>query len=237
MPIKAVFFDLGGTLLVMRRDRVFKKILLEQGLDLDLEKVHQAYLGVESWWLATYGSRQMTPEQTAEAYRDLDEKVYLALCPESSATRAKEASRVLRARWSEVERSVPLELYPDTVPTLDRLKEDGYAMALVSNAPPDTKEAVDSLGLGYYLDPIVISGLVGFSKPNPEIFRIALQRAGVSPEQTIHIGDLYESDVVGARNAGIKGILLDRDGSQNPADSPKIKGLDEVYNVRTSPAV
>ncbi len=229
MKIKAVFFDLGGTLLIMRRDRIFKKVLHEQDLEADLEKVHQAYLKVESWWLATYGKLEMSPEQTTEAYRDLDAKVFLAIFPESPAARADDVSRVLRARWPEVEKTVPLELYADAVPTLDRLKDDGYVLALVSNAPPDTKAAVDALGLGLYLDPIIISGLVGFSKPNPEIFRIALREADVTPEQTVHVGDLYDSDVVGARNAGILGVLLDRDGSQTSTDSPRIRSLDEVY--------
>lgn len=229
MTVRAVFFDLGGTLLIMRRDKVTRKVLLEQGLDVDLERIHRAYLRVELWWLATYGKMELTPEQTTEAYRDLDAKVFLALFPESSVTQADAVSKRIQTTWPEVAKSVPLELYPDAIPTLTRLKEDGYVLALVSNAPPDTKNAVDSLGLAGYLDPVVISGLVGYSKPNPEIFNIALRLAKVLPEQTVHIGDVYESDVIGARSAGIQGILLDRDGSQASVDSPRIGGLEEVY--------
>jgi HAD superfamily hydrolase (TIGR01549 family) len=228
MPIRGVFFDLGGTLLVMRRYRVFRKALLELGIEASLEQLHSAYLGVESWWLSVYGNRRLSSEQTDEAYRDLDAKVYLAVFPGANAEEADRVSKLVRSRWPEVEKSVPLEMYPDAEPLLQRLKSRGYSMALVSNAPADTSKVVEALGLERYLDPIVISGVVGFSKPHPEIFRIAMKGAGVRPDETVHIGDLYESDVVGARNSGIQAILLDRDGSQVGADCPRISSLAEA---------
>jgi hypothetical protein len=78
MQTRGVFFDLGGTLLVMRRDRIFRKVISEQGREVDLERVHSAYVKVESWWLTVYGNRELSPEKTDEAYRDLDAKVFLA---------------------------------------------------------------------------------------------------------------------------------------------------------------
>lgn len=203
-----VFFDLGGTLLVMRRDRIFGKVLSEQGRDVGLEAVHSAYVRVESWWLSVYGNRELSPEQTTEAYR---------------------VSKLARQRWPELEKTVPLELYPDAEPLLRRLVEDGYTSVLVSNAPPDTARVVEALGLKRYLKHVVISGIVGYSKPHPEIFRIAMREAGVEPNQVVHVGDLYESDVVGAKNAGIVGVLIDREGTGSQYDCPRIKSLDEVY--------
>ncbi len=229
MKTKAVFFDLGGTLLVMRRDRVFRNVLAEAGIEVDLERVHSAYVKVESWWLSTYGNRKLTPEQTTEAYRDLDAKVFGDLFPMGTPEETERMSIRARERWPELEKEIPLELYPDTIPLLEKLSKDGFAMALVSNAPPDTGKAVDALGLPHYLKTVVISGVVGYSKPHPEIFRIALRQAGVQPGETIHVGDLYESDVVGARNAGIEGILIDRDGTQTGLDCPRITSLEEVY--------
>jgi putative hydrolase of the HAD superfamily len=76
---------------------------------------------------------------------------------------------------------------------------------------------------------VLVSGVVGVSKPNPEIFRLALAQAEAKPEETVHVGDVYEADVVGARNAGIKGILLDRTGAQRAQDCPCIQGLSEIY--------
>ena len=234
MRTKAVFFDLGGTLLIMRRDRVFRRVLLDESIELELDRVHSAYVRLDPWWVGEYGTRIMSPEETVRAYRALDAKVFLALFPESDPEDASRVAKVVQARWSEVEESIPLELYPDAEPLLKVLKSEGYLMALVSNAPPDTDRVIAPLHLGRYLDPIVISGLVGYSKPNPEIFRVALKSVGVKPSETVHIGDLYESDIVGARNAGIEGILLDRDGTQGNRDCKTLGNLSEVIPLLAS---
>jgi HAD superfamily hydrolase (TIGR01549 family) len=227
---KAVFFDLGGTLLVMRRDRIFCRVLLDEGREVDLERIHSAYLAAEPWWLSYYGKQVLTPEQTVEAYRHLDQKVFSALFPGESESEALRVSTLVRKRWPELETEIPLALYPDVEPTLARLAEDRYSLGLISNAPADTVRVVDALGLSKYLDPVVISGVVGYTKPHPEIFRIALRGAGVNAGEAVHVGDLYEADVVGARNAGIKGVLIDRDGSRPEADCPRMKSLSEIYS-------
>jgi HAD superfamily hydrolase (TIGR01549 family) len=225
----AVFFDLGGTLLVMRRDRIFRKVLADEGREVGLDAVHSAYVKVETWWLTAYGNRAMTPEQTNEAYRDLDAKVFLSLFPDAGDAEADRVSKAARERWPALEKTVPLELYPDSEPLLARLVDDGYTSVLVSNAPADTVRVVEELGLKKYLRHVVISGIVGYSKPHPEIFRIAMREAMVEPSQVVHVGDLYDSDVVGARNAGIEGVLIDREGTGTHYDCPRIKSLDEVY--------
>lgn len=227
--IKAAFFDLGGTLLVMRRDRIFLRVLGEEGYEADPSTLHSVYARADSWWLSVYGGGVMTPGQTAEAYRSLDEKVFSDLFPHVSRPEAFRVSSLVRKRWRELEGEIPLELYPDAEPTLNRLKKDGYSLALVSNAPAETTETIKSLGLSTYLESVVISGVVGFSKPNPEIFRIALKELGVTPEEAVHVGDLYEADIVGARNAGIKGLLINRDSPRTDVDCPQIRSLSEVY--------
>ncbi len=230
MTTKAVFFDLGGTLLVMRRDRIFGMVLAGEGRSVPLETIHSAYVRAEPWWLSAHAQRKMTPDETAEAYRELDAHVYHGLFPEEPMEEVLRFASLARKRWPELEKEVPLELYPDAEPVLARLSSDGLELALVSNAPPDTAKVVEALGLPRYLGHIVISGLVGYSKPNPEIFRIALREAGVAASETIHIGDLYESDVVGSREAGIKGILIDREGMHPADDCPKIKTLDGIFD-------
>ena len=112
-----------------------------------------------------------------------------------------------------------------------RLAAEGYTLGLVSNAPPETARLVDQLGLPRYIKHIVISGVVGYTKPNPEIFKIALGLAGADAREAVHVGDLYEADVIGARNAGITGILLDRDGNLPFDDCPRIAGLGEIYGL------
>jgi len=226
---RAVFFDLGGTLLVMRRDRVFLRVLQEEGRPVELGRIHTAYLKVEPTWLSVYGARVLTADETEEAYRDLDQKVFSELYPDENTSEALRISKLVRKRWPELETEIPLELYPDAEPTLGRLAEDGFSLGLISNAPADTRRAVEALGLTRYLSTVVISGLVGYSKPHPEIFRIALREAGVEAGEALHVGDLYEADVVGARGAGMEGVLIDRDGSHSDMDCPRVKSLSEVY--------
>ena len=215
---------------MMRRDRIFRQVLSELGREVDLEKVHSAYIRVETWWLSVYGNRKLSPEETSEAYRELDAKVFLLLFPVESPEEADRVSKIVRSKWSELEKTIHPELYPDAEPMLSWLSGAGFVMALVSNAPPDTVKVVEDLGLRRYVPHIVISGIVGYSKPHPEIFRIALRQAGVEPSQTVHVGDLYESDVVGAKNAGIKGILLDREGTATGLDCPIITTLTDLRN-------
>ena len=229
MKTKAVFFDLGGTLLVMRRDRIFRRVLQETGRDVGLDRIHAAYLNAESRWMPYYAARVLNEEETSEAYRELDQMVFSALYPGEGEPEAFRASKLVRKRWPELESEIPLELYPDAEPVLERLARDGYALGLISNAPADTVRAVEALGLTRYLGTIVISGAVGYTKPNPEIFRIALRRAGVDASEAIHVGDLYEADVIGARNAGLEGILIDREGDQRNFDCPRVQSLSEIY--------
>jgi HAD superfamily hydrolase (TIGR01549 family) len=213
----------------MRRDRIISRILTDEGYPVEPEQVHSAYFKVEPSWLTAYGEKTMTGEETEEAYRQLDAMICRLLFPNQPEEEVERVSGLTRRLWATVEKTVPLELYSDAIPTLERLKSEGYIMGLVSNAPPDTLKAIDFLGLGRYLPVIVVSGVVGVSKPNPEIFRIALSQAGTSPREAIHVGDVFEADILGARNAGIKGLLIDRDGSQSGLDCPHVKSLSEIY--------
>lgn len=230
MTRRAVFFDFGGTLLVMRRDRIISAILSSNGYPVSQELVHSAYFKVEPSWLLIYGNRNMTPEEAEESYRRLDAMVFDFLFPGHRVDEVARVSRLMRRLWPMVQQSIPLELYPDAEPTLVRLRDEGYRLGLVSNAPPDAEKTIASLGLPKLIPTIVVSGVVGVSKPNPEIFRIALRGAGVAPDEAVHVGDVYDADVLGARNAGMEGILLDRDGSYGEMGCPKITGLAGVYD-------
>ena len=217
-------------MLVMRRDRIFSRVLNENGREASLERIHSAYMNTESWWLTAFGNKVMTPEQTNEAYRELDERTFSSLYPDENHAEAVRFSKLVRKRWPELESEIPLEVYPDVEPTLTKLAKDDYFLGLISNAPPNTGRVVEVLGLRKYLGSVVISGDVGYSKPNPEIFNIALREAGVNPTDALYVGDFYEADIVGARNAGIKGLLIEREGSQSRFDCPRMKTLGEVFH-------
>jgi putative hydrolase of the HAD superfamily len=88
---------------------------------------------------------------------------------------------------------------------------------------------LDKLGLSSRLDIVVTSQDAGFTKPHPEIFRYAIKQAGVPPAETVYVGDQYQVDVVGSNDAGMKGILLDRDEYyRETLDCPRLRSLKEL---------
>lgn len=91
---------------------------------------------------------------------------------------------------------------------LARLRAAGIRLGIVSNSDGRVEQALTIAGLRDYFEVVVDSALVGVEKPNPVIFQTALDALGVSPEEALYIGDLYEVDVLGARAAGIEAVLL-----------------------------
>ena len=104
------------------------------------------------------------------------------------------------------------ELYPDTRESLDQLKSSDFSLAIVSNWNSSLGEIVEGLNITAYFDFVLSSAEAGVKKPSPRIFELALERARIEPSRVVHIGDTYQTDVLGARKAGIRGIMLDRRG-------------------------
>ncbi|MFD0616870.1 HAD family hydrolase [Paenibacillus sp. GCM10027629] len=99
------------------------------------------------------------------------------------------------------------ELYPDTLPVLQSLAEQGWSHMIVSNHVPELRTIAAHLGLQTVISEIVNSAEVGYEKPNPEIFHIAMKKSG-TPHEVWMIGDNIDADVFGARQAGIPSILV-----------------------------
>lgn len=120
-------------------------------------------------------------------------------------------------------------LYEDALPCIQSLKQMGMVLGIISNITKDWTKIFGELGLDSQLDFIVTSVDVPPGKPHPAIFLKALEQAHISASQAVHVGDQYHIDVVGARNAGIRPLLLDRDDFYNEImDCVRIRGLDEV---------
>jgi putative hydrolase of the HAD superfamily len=117
---------------------------------------------------------------------------------------------------------------PDVVPALERLRARGLTLVVVSNANGTLRAHMNRLGLTDRFDHVLDSADEGVEKPDPRFFEIALQRSGARKETTIHVGDLYYVDVIGARNAGLRGVLLDEADLRPDADCPRIRTLDQL---------
>jgi putative hydrolase of the HAD superfamily len=111
-------------------------------------------------------------------------------------------------------RSLRFEPWDDAAPALTQLREAGLRLVVVSNWDCSLPEVLDGIGLGARVDAVVTSAVVGAAKPDPRIFEAALELAGCSPGEAVHVGDSAEHDLMGAVGAGLRGLLLDRSGTR-----------------------
>lgn len=120
------------------------------------------------------------------------------------------------------------ELIPDALPALDALAAAGVRLAVVSNWDCGLGAVLEGLGVADRFAAVSVSAVVGAAKPDPAIFRHALGAMGVAPERAIHCGDRPEYDCVGARNAGVRAVLVDRAGRLDDGPCPRIAALTEL---------
>ncbi len=121
--------------------------------------------------------------------------------------------------------------YPDALPLLDGLRARGLRLGIVSNWDSRLEPICEGLGLSRRIDFILISARVGVRKPARRIFERALELAGAAPDEALHVGDSVPEDVHGARAAGIRPVLIDRDGQPAPAGVNVIRSLAELNSI------
>jgi putative hydrolase of the HAD superfamily len=129
----------------------------------------------------------------------------------------------IEVRVDELVDAIRFEAYPDVIPALRGLRDRGQRLVAVSNWDCSLPRVLERCGLGDLLDGAVSSAVAGVRKPDPAIFAPALELAGCAPEEALHVGDTPEEDVSGARAAGIRPLLIDRDG-----DGGDISSLSEI---------
>ncbi|ASJ04264.1 MULTISPECIES: TIGR02253 family HAD-type hydrolase [Thermococcus] len=125
-----------------------------------------------------------------------------------------------------------LHVYPDTVPTLEWLREEGYLLGVVTSGPEYQRLKLKLAGLLDYFDVVVTRDDVNAIKPEPKIFLYALERLGVDTDEAMMVGDSLSQDVYGAKNVGMVAVWINRDGEKgyNMADY-EIRTLHELRKI------
>lgn len=118
--------------------------------------------------------------------------------------------------------------YPDALPVLEAVRERGLRVVVASNWDASLGDVLARIGLAPLLDGVVTSAAVGVRKPGRALFQAALAIAGVPAEAALHVGDSPRDDVEGARRAGLRAVLLRRDGRPPLEPASTITGLDEL---------
>lgn len=119
----------------------------------------------------------------------------------------------------ELVEAIRFTAYPDVIPALGALRDRGLRLIAVSNWDCSLPRVLERCGLGGMLDGTVTSAEAGARKPDPAIFAAALELAGCTAEEALHVGDTADEDVAGARAAGIRALLIDREGGNGDISS------------------
>jgi HAD superfamily hydrolase (TIGR01549 family) len=222
MPrIETLFLDAGGVLVSPNWTRVATH-LAAHGVSVDAARLEAAD--------APARFELDTPENLRASSDGRKRWVFMELVLTHAAValsdRTEAALREVRAYHDQHNL---WETIPDEVPeALRRLRAIGLRLAVVSNANGTVRALFDRVGLRPLVDLVLDSWEEKVEKPDPRFFELALSRMNARPETTVHVGDLYEADVRGARNAGIEPVLLDRSGLYPDVDCRRVTSLLEL---------
>ena len=125
----------------------------------------------------------------------------------------------------ELVAAIRFSAYSDAVPALSALHDRGLRLVVVSNWDCSLPRVLDGCGLAEMLDGTITSAEAGARKPDPAIFERALELAGCAAGEALHVGDTADEDVAGARAAGIRSLLIDRDGGHG--DIASLEQIDQ----------
>ena len=221
MRLETIFLDAGGVLMNPNFARV-SEALARHGVEVTAERLAAA---------EPRAKRALDVGQTIVATKDdqrgrlyFDEVLTRAGVALSAATDAALAEMRAYQRTHNLWERVPAEV-PGTLAALRGL---GLRLVVVSNANGTLDAHCARLGLTPLVDLILDSEIEGVEKPDPRLFQIALARSGASHDSTIHVGDFYHVDVVGARAAGLAAVLVDVAGLYDDADCPRVASLAEL---------
>jgi HAD superfamily hydrolase (TIGR01662 family) len=217
LSLHGIIFDLGWTLMDFtgdipsidaQRARDVGAYLSENGFDLDDVDVFGAYRDEDrALWEA---GTELCYEYPASLAMLRALRRYLS---------CENAARLTHGALAVSYRSMMpnWQLYPDAISTLATLRHIGYHLGCVSNTNDDVlvQRMLDQSGLRSWLSPIYTSAGVGLRKPHPAILQMVLDDWGLASDEVIMVGDTLNADVLGAHNAGMRGVWVDR-GSTNP---------------------
>ena len=216
-PLRAVFLDVGDT--VMRPnpswEHVYAMAFEEFGLQVTIEDLQRALRAAyrHGGWGLEDGfepSEEATFRRTMEIDQLALAELGLGPMPEAFFRRLSELFMVT-SHW---------HVFPDVYPALDELRERGLVVGTLSNWVWNLPELLHALDLVRHFDFIAASARIGFEKPHPRIFEWALEKAGATPAEAIHVGDHPIADVQGALGVGMSAVLIDRWSRHTPDEVP-----------------
>ncbi len=217
MTIRAVFLDVDDTLVDYQyaATSAFHEVLGD-GADYD------AFFGLDHY------DRYLSGELGYEDARVQRMATFLAM----SGRDGEDPAALEGARLAALEKYYVL--YDDALPCISALRERGLLIGLITNNEAvHQRRKIEAVGLDRLVDTAVISGELGIAKPDARIFAHACAQLDVAPHEAMHVGDAPYADALGAHDAGLQAVWLDRTGANQlvPLAFPVISGLETVTEL------
>jgi putative hydrolase of the HAD superfamily len=227
LKIKAVLFDMGNTLIEYdfeSPEEVFHRILLSLSIPKSLDDIKEAFLSAKNeardvGLLSSFGKMECE-----EYWNRWDSLVLKHLRMAEHA----ELGEIVQSKWFDF---VNCTFYPEVKEVLSELRRRGLKVGLISNGyEEEIAFVVEKAGLQKATFDIIVGvDTTKKTKPDPDIFKYAIDKLEVKPEETIFVGDNVEADYKGAENAGIHALLIDRTEKQQ-TDLRTIRNLKELLS-------
>ncbi|MBE1444534.1 HAD-IA family hydrolase [Paenibacillus sp. OAS669] len=211
---KAVFFDVGDTLMTIPASRIImQQFLASRSLHRGEEQVGDLF--TEAFRLFYYG-KQLDPFEacTPESDRAFWMKIYhyilekLGVHEEDwTEDQIHECCHGLYDLFTGPE---PYQLFEDVQESIAALKDWGFRLGIISNFAATLPDILEHKGILHHFDPVIVSTLVGLEKPDPAIFHLALERSGLSAADVLYVGDHDLNDIWAPNQAGIDAVKIKR---------------------------
>ena len=215
--VRAILFDAGGTLIHLDGDRICRAA----GLDPETAGFPSAEAAagrvLRAWMVE---NPRATDAERVPRFLDAILRA-LGVTEDEARLAAARAVAAEHARANLWSRSGD-----GAIETLRGLSARGYRLGVVSNADGRVRGLLETAGISEFLDVVIDSAEAGFEKPDPRIFQAATGPLGVAPEECVYVGDIYEIDVLGARRAGMRAILIG--SGEADGEVERIERLEEL---------
>ncbi len=226
--IKSISFDFYNTLVQFwpPLDEIQQAACHELGLNVAKSSLEHGYSVADGFFNQENGRRSLASRSAGERSEFFARYEQMILENAGLPVSLDLAGQV----W-EMAMTIPKDFVPfdDTIPALAALRGEGYRLGVLTNLRRDIGELCRRLGLAPYLDFCINAEEAGAEKPHAAMFLAALERASVDAGEAVHVGDQFESDILGARAVGMHGVLIDRGGRHAKVqDCPRIASLSEL---------
>ncbi|MGA6984773.1 MAG: HAD family hydrolase [Terriglobales bacterium] len=221
--VKVIFFDVGNTLLFPNRERIHAP-LARRGFVPDAEHLRDLECRTKNQFDDVMTGAMKKNGSTDHGFWWM---FYTQLLTEIGLNDDARRDQLVAAIRNSGNWDI---IHPGTAEQLRELRER-YQVAVISNADGKIEDVLRKCGIADCFHTITDSGLIGYEKPHPEIFRQAMLSMNAAPTESLYVGDVYSVDYLGATGAGMQAILMDVPRAYRDKGVPRVESLEELQTL------